>query len=49
MDFDWLKRTLTTPVIVDGRNLFDPMSVKAAGLRYFAMGRGESLNTAARP
>jgi len=31
------------PVVVDGRNLFEPDAVKAAGLLYFAVGRGDSL------
>ncbi|SHE29200.1 UDPglucose 6-dehydrogenase [Modicisalibacter ilicicola DSM 19980] len=43
VDFDFVKQKLNTPVIVDGRNLFDPDTVKSAGLLYFAMGRGESL------
>ncbi|WP_129141090.1 UDP-glucose dehydrogenase family protein [Modicisalibacter coralii] len=43
VDFERLQQTLHTPVVVDGRNLFDPQSVKAAGLLYFAMGRGDSL------
>ncbi|MCK0767854.1 UDP-glucose dehydrogenase family protein [Chromohalobacter canadensis] len=43
VDFDHLQRTLRTPVVVDGRNLFDPQSVKSAGLLYYAMGRGDSL------
>lgn len=43
VDFDWLKQQLATPVIVDGRNLFDPQRVKEAGLLYYAVGRGDSL------
>lgn len=43
VDFDHIKQKLSTPVIVDGRNLFDPESVKAAGFLYYAMGRGDSL------
>ncbi|MCI0511189.1 UDPglucose 6-dehydrogenase [Chromohalobacter marismortui] len=45
IDFAWLKETLRMPVVVDGRNLFDPRSVKRAGLLYFAVGRGDSLRT----
>ncbi|KXS38701.1 MAG: UDP-glucose 6-dehydrogenase [Halomonadaceae bacterium T82-2] len=44
IDFDNLRQTLRTPVVVDGRNLFDPEIVKDAGLLYYAIGRGESLN-----
>jgi UDPglucose 6-dehydrogenase len=43
VDFRWLKRTLAQPVIVDGRNLWDPVDVREAGLRYYAVGRGHSL------
>ncbi|WP_010628772.1 UDP-glucose/GDP-mannose dehydrogenase family protein [Halomonas sp. KM-1] len=45
VDFDWLKQQLATPVIVDGRNLFEPMRVKQAGLLYFGVGRGDSLSS----
>ncbi|MFC0324686.1 UDP binding domain-containing protein, partial [Halomonas organivorans] len=43
VDFAWLKSRLTLPVIVDGRNLFEPEAVKAKGLLYYAVGRGDSL------
>ena len=43
VDFEWLKQQLSTPVIVDGRNLFDPQRVKEAGLFYYGVGRGDSL------
>lgn len=47
-DFTWLKANLRQPVIVDGRNLYDPETVRQHGLLYFAVGRGESL-ARARP
>lgn len=43
VDFARLKAILKSPVVVDGRNLFDPKLVKAAGLLYFAVGRADSL------
>lgn len=43
IDFRWLKAQLASPVLVDGRNLFDPQIVKAAGLMYYAIGRADSL------
>lgn len=46
IDFDWLRAQLRTPVIVDGRNLFDPADAKEAGFLYYAIGRGESLHQA---
>jgi UDPglucose 6-dehydrogenase len=43
VDFDRLRETLIEPVVIDGRNLFSPESVKAAGLSYYAIGRGDSI------
>jgi len=39
-DFDRIKETLKTPVIFDGRNLFDPDEIKGKGFEYFGIGRG---------
>lgn len=38
-DFAVLKAMLKTPVIFDGRNMYEPKEVRAAGLEYFAIGR----------
>lgn len=43
VDFTWLKEQLGSPVVVDGRNLYEPEQVREAGLMYFAVGRGNSL------
>jgi UDPglucose 6-dehydrogenase len=40
-DFAQIKQQLRHPVIVDGRNLFEPARMRALGFRYFAIGRGE--------
>jgi UDPglucose 6-dehydrogenase len=42
VDFDMVKSTLVNPVIVDGRNLYDPEEVRGRGLLYYAIGRGDS-------
>jgi UDPglucose 6-dehydrogenase len=42
-DFGWLKANLLNPVIVDGRNLYDPAQVRKHGLLYYAIGRGDSV------
>jgi len=42
-DFDTIKSELAHPVIFDGRNLYDPGFVKRFGLKYYAIGRGDSL------
>lgn len=38
-DFADLKARLATPAIFDGRNMYDPASVREAGLEYHAIGR----------
>ena len=38
-DFSAIKAKLKTPVIFDGRNLYDPATPRKAGLEYFAIGR----------
>ncbi len=50
-DFERIKATLKSPVIFDGRNIYEPRTVEAAGIAYYGIGRGRSLlpaNTAAR-
>jgi len=42
-DFDLIKAELKQPVIIDGRNLFDPERVKAKGVEYYGIGRGLSV------
>lgn len=38
-DFDRVRRRMRTPVIFDGRNLFNPASVRRAGFTYYSIGR----------
>jgi UDPglucose 6-dehydrogenase len=38
-DFDEIKSRLATPLVFDGRNVFSPELVRAAGLEYFGIGR----------
>ena len=38
-DFDTLKAKLKTPVIFDGRNMYDPKLVRGLGFEYLAIGR----------
>ena len=38
-DFAAIERKLKNPLIFDGRNMFDPQLVTAAGLTYFSIGR----------
>lgn len=39
-DFALVKGALRTPLVFDGRNIYDPQTVRAAGLTYFGVGRG---------
>jgi len=45
-DFERLRELLKTPVIFDGRNLYDPAMVGRFGLTYYAVGRGKLLAAA---
>jgi UDPglucose 6-dehydrogenase len=41
-DFDALRAKLKTPVVFDGRNLYEPSLIERFGLKYYAIGRGLS-------
>lgn len=43
-DFNVIKDSLTFPVIIDGRNLYNPQRLKKQGFIYYAVGRGESMS-----
>jgi UDPglucose 6-dehydrogenase len=47
-DFARIKSALRTPVVLDGRNIYEPAAVEAAGLAYYGIGRGRSLRDVAR-
>lgn len=38
-DFEDMKKRLKTPVVFDGRNLYDPALMRSAGVEYFSVGR----------
>jgi UDPglucose 6-dehydrogenase len=42
-DFDRIASSLRDPLIVDGRNLYDPEMLAARGFTYYGIGRGASL------
>jgi UDPglucose 6-dehydrogenase len=39
-DFEVMKARLRRPIVVDGRNLYDPEKMRRLGFRYFGIGRG---------
>jgi UDPglucose 6-dehydrogenase len=42
-DFAHVKAALGDAVLFDGRNLYDPADVEAAGIAYYGIGRGRSI------
>ncbi|MDE2140504.1 MAG: UDP-glucose 6-dehydrogenase, partial [Gammaproteobacteria bacterium] len=38
-DFEDIKRRLKRPVIFDGRNLYSPQQLRAAGFSHYSVGR----------
>jgi UDPglucose 6-dehydrogenase len=43
-DFERLKKLLSAPRILDGRNLYDPGALARQGFEYYAIGRGRPLS-----
>ncbi|MGA0151997.1 MAG: UDP binding domain-containing protein, partial [Luminiphilus sp.] len=39
-DFQEMKALMKTPVIFDGRNLYDPVYMQELNIEYFGIGRG---------
>ena len=39
LDLDRLHQVMRYPVVLDGRNLYDPKQMAAAGFHYYSMGR----------
>jgi UDPglucose 6-dehydrogenase len=42
-DLSRIRGSLRTPVIFDGRNIYEPAAVEAAGIAYYGIGRGRSV------
>ncbi len=43
-DFSRIAATIAQPVLFDGRNIYDPDEVEAAGITYYGIARGRSLS-----
>ena len=41
MDLTAAVKLMKTPILIDGRNVFDPAAAKAAGFKFKAVGKGE--------
>ena len=44
--FERLKSLMKQPVLFDGRNIWSPSEVRAAGFTYYGIGRGKGGTTA---
>ena len=42
-DLEAIKSTLKKPIVIDGRNIFDPQEMNKIGIDYYGVGRGLSL------
>jgi UDPglucose 6-dehydrogenase len=42
IDFEQVRKAMHTPIIFDGRNLFDPRTMKQLGFTYYGIGRSEN-------
>jgi UDPglucose 6-dehydrogenase len=43
IDFERVRKTMHTPIIFDGRNLFEPRTMKQLGFTYHGVGRSTSI------
>ena len=44
-DLALIHSALKSPVVFDGRNIFDPRAAEAAGIAYYGIGRGRSVRS----
>jgi UDPglucose 6-dehydrogenase len=44
LDFERVKESMRQPIIMDGRNLWDPEKLRSLGFTYFGVGRGFEIN-----
>jgi UDPglucose 6-dehydrogenase len=40
LDMGWIKQAMHRPVLIDGRNLYDPATMQVLGFTYRGVGRG---------
>lgn len=40
LDLARIRRAMRTPIVIDGRNIYEPETMEAAGFIYRGMGRG---------
>ncbi len=42
LDLNRVRSLMRTPIIIDGRNIFEPAEMQAAGFEYYSLGRGDA-------
>jgi UDPglucose 6-dehydrogenase len=47
LDLRRIKELLRYPIVIDGRNLFKPAMMLAAGLNYYSVGRADVVSSRA--
>jgi UDPglucose 6-dehydrogenase len=40
LDLARIKKLMKQPILIDGRNIYDPVTVRDMGFRYLGIGRG---------
>ena len=48
-DFDTIKALLKQPVVIDGRNLYEPTLMQSLGIEYIGFGAQDPLGLSTRP
>jgi UDPglucose 6-dehydrogenase len=48
-DFERIRAALRRPIVVDGRNLYDPAKMRSLGFSYYSIGRGREPQPVAPP
>ena len=43
IDFSQLKTIMKTPILIDGRNIYEKKNVKAFGISYFSIGKNNNF------
>jgi UDPglucose 6-dehydrogenase len=43
IDFERVRKIMHTPIVFDGRNLFEPRTMKQLGFTYHGVGRSTSI------
>jgi len=48
LDLDRIKASMKTPIILDGRNIYDPVRMNRIGFQYHGLGRGQGSGLTTR-